>query len=354
MRIRSGWTFTLARGAVVLPVVVLLACAVEEPVAVETSPDDELFARASQVFAPLPETAASPDNELTQVKVDLGQRLYFDPQLSKRGNVSCDSCHSLATFGVDNEPTSEGDAGDRGERNAPTVLNAALHVAQFWDGRAPDVEAQATMPILNPVEMAIPSEEFLVERLSAIDGYREMFAAAFPGADGGLTFANVGRALGAFERTLMTYSRFDQYLQGDREALTADEKAGLELFLKLGCGACHNGVTAGGQAFRKFGLNESYWVHTKSGTIDEGRAGITGDDADRYYFKIASLRNVAETAPYFHDGSVESLPEALTIMARVQIGAELTDRQADQMAAFLGSLTGELPETTRDAAGTGG
>ncbi len=161
-------------------------------------------------------------------------------------------------------------------------------------------------------------------------------------------------ALAAFERTLLTYSRFDQYLQGDREALTVDEKAGLELFMKLGCGACHNGVTAGGHAFRKFGLNESYWVHTKSGTIDEGRAGLTGDDEDKYYFKVAALRNVAETGPYFHDGSVESLEEALVIMARVQIGAELTDRQAAQMADFLGTLTGELPEAVRDDVSTGG
>ena len=234
------------------------------------------------------------------------------------------------------------------------MLNAALHAAQFWDGRAATVEEQAGMPILNPIEMGIPSEQFLVDRLSGFEGYPEAFATAFPASEEALTYANIRHALAAFERTLMTYSRFDRYLQGDREALTADERAGLKLFMTLGCGACHNGVTAGGHAFRKFGLNDPYWVHTKSVNIDEGRAEVTGNEEDKYVFKIAALRNVAETGPYFHDGSVASLQEALGIMARVQVGAELSERQLSQMAGFLGSLTGELPETTRDALSSGG
>ena len=348
MRSRALPLLTVLLAAALLP----LACAKEEAV-VEVTPDDETFARASVIFKPLPEVASNPDNELTAAKVALGQRLYFDPQLSKKGDISCASCHSLATFGVDNLPTSPGDRGQLGNRNSPTVLNAALHTAQFWDGRASDVEEQAGMPILNPVEMAIPSEQFLVDRLARVEGYPEAFAGAFPDSEEGLTYTNIRNALAAFERTLITPSRFDDYLRGDREALSSDEKDGLQLFMTLGCGACHNGVTAGGHSFRKFGLNEPYWIHTKSAKVDEGRAEVTGSEDDKYIFKVAALRNVAETAPYFHDGSVESLEEALGIMARVQVGAELSERQMAQMAAFLDSLTGELPESAGEAVGGG-
>lgn len=210
------------------------------------------------------------------------------------------------------------------------------------------------MPILNPVEMGIPSEQFLVDRLSRFEGYQQAFASAFPDDEEALTYNNIRKALAAFERTLITPSRFDEYLRGDREALDADEKEGLELFLKLGCAACHNGVTAGGHAFRKFGLNEPYWVHTKSVVVDAGLAEVTGDEEDKYIFKIAALRNVAETGPYFHDGSVDSLEEALGIMAQVQVGAELSERQLAQMAGFLGSMTGELPAAAQEAVGGGG
>lgn len=273
----------------------------------------------------------------------MGKTLYYDARLSKDGNVSCDSCHILAEFGVDNLPTSPGDDGELGTRNSPTVLNAALHLAQFWDGRAKDVEEQAGMPIMNPIEMGIPSEEFLVERLAAIPGYPEAFAAAFPDDETPLRYGNIARALAAFERTLLTPSRFDHYLRGDLEALTEDEKEGLRIFKKVGCTACHNGMTAGGHTFRKFGLNEPYWEHTLSPRQDDGRFAVTGEETDRYVFKVASLRNVEMTYPYFHDGSVEGLEDAVRVMAALQIGADLSDTQASQLAAFLRTLTGETP-----------
>jgi len=325
--------------------VAVLALACSQQQAAEPTPDEELWQQPTLVFKPLPEAAPNPDNPVTQAKIDLGKKLYFDEQLSKDGTISCNSCHSLATFGVDNLPFSPGDTGELGGRNSPTVLNAALHVAQFWDGRAENVEEQAGMPILNPVEMGIPSEAFLVDRLSAIPGYQEAFAGAFPDEESPLAYANISRALAAFERTLLTPSQFDQYLLGDLAAISPDAKEGLRIFKQVGCTACHNGMTVGGHTFRKFGLNEPYWEHTLSTEKDEGRFAVTGSEEDRYVFKVAALRNVEMTHPYFHDGSVTDLEDAVRVMAALQIGANLTDRQAGQVAAFLRTLTGELIET---------
>lgn len=309
---------------------------------------DALWQRANIFFKPLPEPAVSEPDAATRARVDLGRSLYFDSRLSKEGNVSCNSCHSLVTFGVDNLPKSPGDLGQLGGRNSPTVLNAAYHVAQFWDGRAPDLEAQAGMPILNPVEMGIPDEDYLVERLRGVEGYPERFAAAFPDESEPLTYGNIARALGAFERTLVTPSPFDRYLQGDRNALDASAEAGLGLFMQLGCTACHNGVGVGGRSFRKFGLNDPYWVHTKSDPVDEGRAAVTGDPEDRFVFKVASLRNVTETGPYFHDGSVGSLDEAVRVMMEIQVGVEPTAEQVHDLTSFLRTLRGELPPAVRE------
>lgn len=319
------------------------------------SADDTLWQRAASLFKPLPSAVPNPDNPATAAKIELGKTLYFDTKLSQDGNISCNSCHSLATFGVDNLPTSPGDAGEHGARNSPTVLNAALHTAQFWDGRADDVEAQAGMPVLNPIEMAIPSRKYLVDRLSEYPDYELRFAQAFPGTEGGLTYRNIQRALAAFERTLLTPSRFDLYLVGDKNALNAQELEGMKTFIGYGCTSCHNGVTLGGHIFRKFGLNEDYWVHTRSPRIDEGRAQITGEVEDKYVFKVASLRNVAETWPYFHDGSVETLNEAVRVMVQLQIGVEMADEDVTNLVAFLGSLTGEVPASARKpAAGVAG
>lgn len=303
----------------------------------------ELLEQAKLRFFPLPTEVPNADNPVTAAKVELGKTLYYDMRLSKEGNVSCDSCHMLAEFGVDNLPTSPGDEAEFGDRNSPTVYNAALHVLQFWDGRAKDVEEQAGMPILNPVEMAIPSEQFLVDRLSKVENYQPMFAEAFPSDDPPLTYTNIARALGAFERTLVTPSRFDDYLNGDMNALTETEQDGLGTFIELGCASCHNGYAVGGYSFRKFGVQGDYWEHTKSEVVDEGRFVETGKDTDKYVFKVASLLNVAKTDPYFHDGSVDDLADAVRIMTRMQIGVELTDKQTGDLVAFLESLTGEIP-----------
>ena len=315
----------------------------EDPFA--TLAGSELWEQAKLRFFPLPVEVPNPDNPVTAAKVELGKTLYYDARLSKDGNVSCDSCHILAEFGVDNLPTSPGDDGEFGTRNSPTVLNAALHLAQFWDGRARDVEEQAGMPILNPVEMAIPSEEFLVDRLSKIEGYQSMFAEAFPGDEPPLTYANISRALGAFERTLLTPSPFDDYLRGDRSALTPIEQEGLRKFMELGCSSCHNGYAVGGYSFRKFGLQGDYWEHTRSELVDEGRFAETGEEEDKYVFKVAALRNVGKTGPYFHDGSVDELSDAVKIMTKMQIGLDLTPEDTQSLVAFLESLTGEIPQS---------
>jgi cytochrome c peroxidase len=331
----------------------LVACAQPEsqPNNVAAASSTELLEKANVRFDPLPAAAPNPDNPVTEAKVALGKELYYDTRLSKEGNISCNSCHDLATFGVDNQPTSEGDDGTLGGRNSPTVLNAAFHLAQFWDGRAADVEEQAGMPILNPVEMAIPSEEFLVDRLAATERYPTHFAEAFPDDEEPLTYANIRNALAAFERTLLTPTRFDAFLEGDLDALTAREKAGLEKFMQLGCTTCHNGVNVGAASFQKFGLRDDYWVHTGSETKDEGRMAVTADEADRYVFRVASLRNIEKTAPYFHDGSVETLEEAIRVMVDVQLGVALTDEEVESLAAFLRSLTGEVPQAALPSAG---
>lgn len=319
------------------------ACAPASDPRFDAARSAELRATVNQWFDALPEVASTSANPVTEVKVALGKRLYYDAQLSADGSVSCNTCHNLATFGVDNQPTSTGVGGALGARNSPTVLNAAFHLTQFWDGRARDVEEQAGMPILNPVEMAIPSEAFLVDRLKADDEYPALFDEAFPGDQGGLTFRNVARALGAFERTLVTPTRFDDFLDGDDQALTVEELSGLQTFVDIGCVTCHNTRTVGAFSFRKFGLTGDYWEHTGSETIDEGRAQVTGADADRYVFRVASLRNVEKTHPYFHDGSVETLDEAIRVMTRVQLGLDVTDEDIASVVAFLKTLTGTVP-----------
>lgn len=340
---RTHWILFLI--ATIIGTWALAGAAIEDAAAL-----DALWDQATTYFKPLPAQALNEANPPNEAKVELGRMLYFDKRLSRNGTISCDSCHSLATFGVDRLPTSPGDDGKLGDRNSPTVLNAALHAAQFWDGRAEDVEQQAGMPVLNPVEMAIPSEQFLVDRLSQVPDYPKLFERAFPDETPALTYRNIRLALAAFERTLLTPSPFDEYLRGKRQALEPAQLAGLQMFFDLGCSSCHNGVNVGAASFRKFGLNEDYWVHTRSAKIDEGRFKVTGEEDDRFVFRVASLRNVAETAPYFHDGTVKTLDEAVRIMVKIQVGVDLEPEQAKNLVAFLESLTGALPQ---DVARTG-
>lgn len=328
----------------------LIACGDEttETKEVETTPETkeltELQERAKTLFGELPEVVDNPENPITEEKVILGKQLYFDVRLSKDNTQSCNTCHNLNTFGVDNLPTSPGNDGKNGTRNSPTVLNAALHASQFWDGRNKDVEEQAGGPILNPIEMAMPSEEFVVERLSGIEEYKELFAKAFPEDEQPITYKNLQKAIGAFERKLITPSKFDDYLAGNNEALNEQEKRGLETFMTTGCITCHSGNALGGQLIQKFGLFGNYWELTKSDRIDDGKFEVTQNEADKYFFKSPSLRNVEKTYPYFHDGSVNELNEAVKIMAKLQLNKELTEEETNDIVAFLNTLTGDVPQ----------
>ncbi len=289
-------------------------------------------------FAPLPSVANSVSNPLSPAKIELGRFLYFEPRLSRNQKVSCNSCHDLAKYGVDNEATSTGFKGQHGDRNSPTVYNAAAHFVQFWDGRARDVEAQASGPIMNPVEMAMPSEKFVVEVLDSIPEYRQMFAKAFPGEKNPVTIDNATLAIGAFERKLMTPSRWDAFLKGDKAALTDEEKLGFLKFSSAGCPACHNGALLGGNSFKKLGVAKK-WPDAH----DSGLARISKKSSDRFVFKVPSLRNINQTGPYFHNGSVPTLDAAITAMAEYQLGEPLTPADVKLVATWLGSLTGPLP-----------
>lgn len=287
-------------------------------------------------FAPLPDQANNPNNVITPEKVSLGKKLFMDQRFSLDRDLSCNSCHNLNTFGVDNEPTSTGHKGQLGGRNSPSVYNAALLATQFWDGRAADVEAQALGPVLNPVEMGMPSAEEVIKRIKDDSEYVAMFKAAFKDQADAISFENFGKAIGAFERTLLTPGRFDQYLKGDNKALSAAELKGLLTFRDSGCTTCHMGSTVGGQMFQKLGIVKPY------PTKDLGRYEVTKNEADKFVFRVPSLRNVAKTAPYFHDGSVKTLEEAIVLMARHQLGRELSKEQAMEIATFLGVLTGDV------------
>lgn len=274
--------------------------------------------------------------------VALGKELYFDTQLSKDGNISCNSCHNLNTFGVDNLPTSPGDLGQFGGRNSPTSIYAATHKMQFWDGRANDVEEQAGMPILNPIEHNIPSKEFLVNRLKALPNYPEMFRKAFPTEENAITYANLTKAIGAFERKLMPVSRFDNWILGDDKALTAKELVGMQTFIDKGCVSCHSGISLGGESLQKFGVYGNYWELTKSKYIDNGLFDITKKADDLYVFKVPGLRNIEKTYPYFHDGSVKDLKDAVKIMGKLQLNKDLNEDEIENIVAFLSSLTADV------------
>lgn len=305
----------------------------------ESARYDDALADKLSVFQPL-----EMNDTLNPALVKLGHSLYFDNQLSRKQTMSCNTCHNLNTFGVDNNPTSKGEEGKFGDRNSPTTLNAAIHTAQFWDGRAATVEEQAGMPILNPVEMNIPNEKFLVDRLKKSPLYQKLFKEAFPNDKDPITYNNLKKAIGAFERKLITPSRFDEYLKGNKNALTVEEKKGLLTFITTGCTTCHNGSGVGGGMFQKFAVYGNYWDYTKSTKIDSGKVKITKLAGDRFVFKVPSLRNVEKTHPYFHDGSVSDLSEAVKIMAKAQLNKDLTDDEVKDIVTFLKSLTADIPQ----------
>lgn len=290
------------------------------------------------IFKALPPVMDSAANPISDAKVALGRMLYFDARLSKGQDVSCNSCHVLSHYGVDNQPVSDGYKGQKGTRNSPTVYNAAGHFVQFWDGRASNVEEQAKGPILNPVEMAMPDEKRVLAVIDSMPEYVEAFQKAFPGEKHPVTFDNLAKAIGAFERNLVTVSRWDKFLGGDQAALSDAEKAGLNKFLDVGCQTCHNGIYVGGSMFQKLGLAKP-WDNVK----DPGRFSVTKQETDRMVFKVPTLRNIEKTAPYYHDGSISTLDEAVRQMADHQLARTLSKDEADSIVAFLKALTGELP-----------
>jgi cytochrome c peroxidase len=325
----------------------LLACGTSDAPPKNDAPPTEAAAKA----APVEEAAAPPKHAAMfgvlaevpvapaeQSKVDLGRQLYYDTRLSLGQDISCNSCHLLDKFGADGQPTSPGHKGQRGGRNSPTSINAFAHIAQFWDGRAPDVEAQAKGPVLNPIEMAMPDEDSVVKLLGTIPGYVSAFDAVYPG-DSALSYDHMADAIGAFERHLTSPGRFDAYLEGDTSALTDAEQKGLDTFVATGCTACHNGALLGGNSYQKLGAVVPYE------TSDLGRGEVTGDEADNYFFKVPSLRNIAETGPYFHDGAVATLEDAVHLMAKHQLGRDLSEADNTSIVTFLGALTGEVDKT---------
>ena len=286
------------------------------------------------LFAPITSPAKPTGVQAEQVK--LGQMLFHDKRLSKNQDISCNSCHTVTQYGVDGEPTSPGHKGHRGGRNSPTVMNAFGHIAQFWDGRAADVEAQAKGPVLNPGEMAMPSEEAVVFTLSSIPGYVAAFKAAFPDEKSPITYDNFAKAVGAFERQLATPSRFDRFLSGDEQALTEAEKIGLKTFITTGCTACHSGKLLGGHMYQKLGLVKA-WPNQD----DQGRVAVTKQKGDAMFFKVPSLRNIEKTGPYFHDGQTADLATAVKMMAEYQLGRQLSDADTTAIITFLKSTTAQ-------------
>lgn len=305
---------------------------------------NEVNPRLLRRFEPLRAQIESPSNSLTTAKVELGRMLYFETRLSRQQDLSCNSCHDLKNYGVDRQATSAGFRGQRGVRNSPTVYNAAGFFVQFWDGRADDVEAQAVGPILNPVEMALPSADVAVRTLKSMPEYVKSFTEAFPEDADPVTFRNVGRAIAAFERKLTTPSRWDDYLRGKQDALTDREVEGLSIFTNVGCMVCHTGEFVGGSMYQKAGVVEA-WPNQK----DQGRFETTKQDGDRMMFKVPTLRNVEKTAPYFHDGSVPTLDLAVRMMGKHQLGLNLADNEVSAIVAWLGALTGKLPEQYLEA-----
>lgn len=291
-----------------------------------------LATKANAVFAQLPAKMPGSEND-TKEMIALGEKLYFDVRLSKEDNQSCNTCHIIDNggAGVDNLPTSPGSIEKTiGVRNSPTVFNAGFHFVQFWDGRSPDLKDQAKGPILNPIEMGMPNEKSVEKKIGAIKEYQTMFKTA--GMK--ITYDNIAEAIAAFERTLITKDRFDMFLKGNPQALTDEEAEGLAIFIDKGCTTCHTGPLIGGNIYQKMGLLKAY-----ADTTDKGIYDISGLERDKYMFKVPSLRNIALTAPYFHDGKVATLKEASMMMSEMQLGKTLTEDEANKIVKFGESLS---------------
>lgn len=309
-------------------------------------------AQAAQWEA-LPQTAPAPaDNPSTDAKVALGKMLYFDPRLSSTGTVSCNSCHNVMEGGDDDRNLSMGVNGQLGARSAPTVWNSAFHSVQFWDGRAPSLEEQAKGPMTNPVEMGMKDHDAVMQRIQELDGYKAHFIKAF-GEKNPMNIENTVKAIAAFERTLITpNSAYDRYVTGDKKALNAQQIRGMNTFASTGCVACHSGAAFNGPSmpagtgfYQKFPtFTDNSYVSKYKFMDDKGRGGVTGKSYEDHMFRVPTLRNIADTAPYFHNGAVTTLNEAVHVMAKTQLNKDLSDKDAADIVAFLNALSGPYPK----------
>lgn len=323
---------------------VAVACA-----SAPTADDAALLARAQALFKPLPADAGTPERPLSKERIELGRILFFEPRLAVDDRISCATCHQPSFYGAEPLAVSMGPSGKLLPRNTPTIFNTALQFVQHYGGNRSDVEDQAVRALPSPFAYQQKDLKAAEEKLRSLPGYRPLFERAFPGEADPVTVKNLGLAIGAYERVLITPAPFDKFLKGDTGALSAQAKRGLDKFMVTGCSGCHNGVLLGGQTYQKFGITADYWTLTGSKPndvhkgIDKGRFQDTRQEADAFMFKVQQLRNVAVTPPFFHDGSVAKLDDAVRIMAKLQLGRDLPAADIADIVAFLESLTGEIP-----------
>jgi cytochrome c peroxidase len=314
------------------------------PVAAFADIDDALIKRASQIVGPLPASMQSEQNLITPEKVNLGKMLFYESRISVDGTVSCSRCHPIALYGADGLRKSIGHNCKENPRNDPTVFNAASQISEHWIGNRTSVEDQAKQAVIGPPAFGMPSYESVEKVLRAYKEYETLFKAAFPSDQEPVTVDNLAKAIGAFERTLITPAPYDAFLKGTKDAMTTQQKKGLGIFIDQGCAGCHFSPYVGGQMYQKFGIFEAYEKYTKSEKVDDGRYAVTKNDGDKYVFKVPVLRNVAMTPPYFHDGSVDKLADAVWIMGKIQLGKDLSKDQVQDIVAFLHALTGKIPD----------
>ena len=306
--------------------------------------DNELLHNAQNTFGILPSKIESKENPITQNKVRLGKMLFYETRLSVDNTVSCAKCHFFGFYGTDGLPRSIGNHYRENDRNAPTVFNAAGQISQHWIGDMASVEEQASKSLTGKAANGNPDEKSLIERLGKIKRYNSLFKKAFPNEKQPISAKNIGLAIGAYERTLVTPSAFDEYLEGSLTAIDSKALKGLKLFMNNGCSSCHNGIYLGGNSYEKFGIFYNYWEYTGSKKIDKGRMSYTKDDADKYVFKVPILRNIMQTAPYFHDGSVKNIRDVIKIMGKIQLDIELKEIEINSIESFFTTLTGKIPK----------
>lgn len=304
-------------------------------------------------FRALPDAPPVPsDNPQTVEKIELGKMLFFDPRLSMDGTISCNSCHNVMSHGGDGRPVGVGIQGKRGGRGSPTVWNSAFHTVQFWDGRAATLEDQAVGPLVNSVEMGMTSHDLVVERIKQIPGYVQAFKKVFPKSIE-LNIKDAAKAIAAYERTLITpNSPFDKYMKGNKKAMTIQQIRGMKLVDEIGCTSCHTGVNFAGEGLKMGEGNYQPFPQIPGSkydkmydlTSDLGRFEVTKKTEDKNHWRVPTWRNISITAPYFHNGKVKTLDEAVRVMAKTQMDMDLKDNQVEDIVAFLNALTGEFPK----------